>query len=509
MSPRLTAVALLLFAAPLAAQVPTATLAPRPAPTSMLTLEEALRQARLNSPTYRQAVNQEDPARVNVRAAYGQLAPTFSASLGGGYTGSGESQFGAFFNRTSPFISSNFGLFLNWQLDGRVFSAPKQQKALQRATTEDVANAGNGLRADVTTQYLVALQQTAQVEVARVQVARNTDFLALAQARYQVGQANLLDVRQAEVTKGNSEVQLLQALQLENEAKLELFRRMGITPPGPVDGVALPDSFPVSQPAFQLEELVKTALDQNPSIKALRARDDAARAGVSAAKSEYFPRLQAQAGWSGFTQQFTDKSVLLGQELQAQQGDFAQCPFTNNLINAGFAPGPLQDCSPSAYFLQTGGAALTPERAQQLLDQNSTFPFNFKKQPFQLTVTLSLPIWDGWSRSSRISRAKADQKNATEQTRAQELQTRATVTSRWLAVRTSYETILVQARNREAARDQLKLAQDRYRIGSGTSLELSDAQNSVAGAEGNYVNAVYNYHIAITALEGAVGRPLR
>ena len=45
--------------------------------------------------------------------------------------------------------------------------------------------------------------------------------------------------------------------------------------------------------------------------------------------------------------------------------------------------------------------------------------------------------------------------------------------------------------------------------GAGTALEVSDAQNAVQQAEGDYVNAVYDYHKAIAALEAAVGRPLR
>ena len=43
----------------------------------------------------------------------------------------------------------------------------------------------------------------------------------------------------------------------------------------------------------------------------------------------------------------------------------------------------------------------------------------------------------------------------------------------------------------------------------GSSLEVSDATNNLARAEGDYVNAVYEYHKAIAALEFAVGRPLR
>ena len=66
-----------------------------------------------------------------------------------------------------------------------------------------------------------------------------------------------------------------------------------------------------------------------------------------------------------------------------------------------------------------------------------------------------------------------------------------------------------QEQNRQSAREQLRLAQDRYRLGAGSSLEVSDGQNVVTRAEADYVNAIYEYHKAIAQLEFAVGRPLR
>ena len=93
--------------------------------------------------------------------------------------------------------------------------------------------------------------------------------------------------------------------------------------------------------------------------------------------------------------------------------------------------------------------------------------------------------------------------------RARRLQVRSDVQARHLGLQTAYQAIAVQEANRAAARDQLRLAQDRYRLGAGTSLEVSDAQNAVQQAEGDYVNAVYSYHKAVAALEAAVGRPLR
>ena len=51
---------------------------PAPAPAVTLSLQEALDQARANSPTYRQALNDAGPARWGVRNAYASLLPSVS-----------------------------------------------------------------------------------------------------------------------------------------------------------------------------------------------------------------------------------------------------------------------------------------------------------------------------------------------------------------------------------------------------------------------------------------------
>ncbi len=490
-----------------AAQDTTAALQPVPAVT--LSLDEALRQARANSPTYRQTLNDAGPARWGVRNAYGSLLPSFNVSSDLGYTGSGQSNFGGGFVRpTSAFVTSGYSLSLQWQLDGRTLTAPATQKALQRATDEDISGAGVSLRVEIETQYLTTLQATARVAVARQQVVRNAEFLRLADARYKVGQATLLDVRQAEVAKGQSDVALLRAVQAENEAKLDLLRRMGVEPAVPVDQIALSDSFPVTPPAFQLDSLLALAEVQNPALRSLRARRTAASYGVRSAKSEFLPTLSVQAGWSGFTQQFTNEGFLLDQQLGSAREQAAACQYDNQVRSALALGGVVDNCFASAG-LTDGGTALLDPVSRQIRDANNVFPFDYTGQPFQASLRISLPIFTGFGRSLRLSQARAQEADADESARARRLQVRSDVHARYLGLQTAYQAIAVQAANREAARDQLRLAQERYRLGAGTSLELSDAQNAVQRAEGDYVNAVYDYHKAIAALEAAVGRPLR
>jgi outer membrane protein len=487
----------------------TTTAPPRQPPSVTLSLQDAIQQARSNSPVYRQTLNDAGPARWGVRNAYGSFLPSVTVAGDLGYIGSGQTNLGGgFIQPTSAFLTSGYSLGFNWQLDGRVLSGPGQQRALQRATDEDITGAGINLRADITTQYLNALQGTAQVEVARQQVVRNADFLNLARARYQVGQATLLDVRQAEVTKGQSDVALLRAVQLENEAKLDLLRQMGVEPPVPIEQIGLSDSFPVTPPDLQLNDLLAMADEQNPQLRSLRARQDAATWNVRAARSEFLPTLSLQGGWSGFTQEFTNEELLLGQTLSGAQSDAARCQYDNQVRTALGLPGVVPDCF-QEFGLNSTGTALSDPVAQGIRDANDVFPFDYTGQPFQANLTISLPIFTGFSRSLRVSQARAQELDADEDVRARRLQVRSDVHARYLALQTSYQAIAVQEANRGSARDQLRLAQDRYRLGAGTSLEVSDAQNAVQQAEGDYVNAVYDYHKAVAALEAAVGRPLR
>lgn len=452
---RWTTLALLALvpAASLAAQTPATQAA---APLS-LSLDMALQIARNNSPTYLQALLNADPARWGVRNAYGALLPTFGLGGGFSYTGQGSANIGSgFINATPPQVGSNYNVGFNYQLSGATILAPGQQKALQRATKQDISFSETTLISDVSSQYLTTKQSDAQVDVQVQQVARNQLFLDLANAKYKVGQGTLLEVKQAEVSLGQAKVELLRRQQTSNEAKLELYRRMGISAPAALNLIVLTDSFPVVVFSPSVDTILGLAAEQNPDLKALREREHAARIGLRAAKTEYLPSINGQAGWSGYTQKINQATT-----------DTA------------------------------------------ILANNAKFPFHFTSQPFQASIGFSLSIFNGFSRELRISQARQQQKDLDERVRARALQLEADVKGRYLRIQTTYEAIPVQQSNVAAAREQLKLAQDRYRLGSGNALEIADAQNGVQLAEGDYINAVYAYQQAIVALEAAVGHSLR
>src|SRR5207249_3465897 len=110
-----------------------------------------------------------------------------------------------------------------------------------------------------------------------------------------------------------------------NVEKLRLFEQMGVTPPIDVAAVQLTDSFSVQTPQWQLHELLTMAEQQNPALKALQAREGAAAWSQRAATSAYGPVVSLSAGWSGFTQQFTNVDPLIMTGQSAADIQYRQC----------------------------------------------------------------------------------------------------------------------------------------------------------------------------------------
>ncbi len=466
-----------------------------------LSLADAIAVARENNPGYRRAQNNQGPASWAVRNAYSSLIlPSFNAAGGMTYTGPGSQTFLAqSFSQSVSTLSSFYDLSLSYQLSGTTLSQPGLAKAQQRATDADLAGVENVLITGVTQQYLTILQSIALADLARKTLERNEEFLKLAEARYRVGQATLIDVRQAQVARGQAKVGLLRAQTVVNVEKLRLFEQMGVTAPVDVATVQLTDSFSVQAPEWQLPQLLTMAEQQNPSLKALRARENAASWGVRAASSAWGPVVTASAGWSGFTQQFTNVDPLITSAQNGANIQYGQC-LSNDSIRVGSGLSAM-GCG------QYQWNPVVDEK--RLRDANSVFPFQFTEQPFQARLTVSLPIFTNFAQELRVSQARADHNDAEELVRARGLAVQTDVSQAYLTLLTAYQTVGLQDTNRTAGHEQLQLATERYRVGSGTFFDLLDAQVQALRADGDYVNATYDYHKTVAALEAAVGRSLR
>lgn len=492
--PRLAALAaLLLLPGTLAAQ--TAPAAPS------LSLEQALRMARENNPAFQQQRNDVDVARAEVRSAYGDLLPSANFQSGFGYTASGVRRFGSVeLGRQPDYYSSDYVLGLSYDVNGQTLLRPAVQKAQKRATERRVVGAAANLEAEVSQQYLTVLQAREQVSQAQREVARTEEHLKLAKARLEVGAGTPLDVRRAEVQKGQAEVALVRAAGEADIAALRLGQVVGV----PLDpAVQLTSRFEVFEPKWQATELVEVALANNPLLLAARAGSQAARTSVAAARTQYLPTVSMNMGWRGSIYQAGDIDPLVNSDIESFGQRFENC-VTGNEVGKLIGRAP-RDC---AQFDVNDPAVVQGLRANREA-QNSGFPFDYTRQPLSASLVVSLPIFQGFSRQLQVDQAKAQAADARHQVRAEELRLRQEVSAAVRNLETSYQAALLQANVRLAASEELRLAQERFRFGAANSIEVTDAQTRLTQAERDEIVAVYDFHRTLAALEALVGRELR
>lgn len=464
----------------------------------VLTLDEAQALARRNNPLHQQVVNNRSAAVAGRTAAYASLLPSADASFSTQYRQGGQTVFqGQSFGATSDVRNSQYDIGLNYTLNASKLLAPRVAQANVDAAEADISGSAEGLRAAVTQQYLTVLQAQAKAELADTLLKSAQVQLELAQARAAAGAATQLDVKRAEVAFGQQQVQSIQAHNQVEIEKLRLFQQIGVPQPA---NVQLTSRFTVVEPTFSVDSVLALAQQRNPALEAYRERARVASLQVRQAQSAYTPSLNVSTGWGGFTSSYTDiNSVLRNQQLQfaAEQ---QRCEDNNTIrTNAGLPPSPTP-CSAYAW---------TPEVESAFRSANDKYPFDFTKNPWSITASLSIPIFNGYAREQQIQVAAANKADARYNVRAQELKLRADVTAAYLTLETAAKTVTLQEQNAAKAREELTLTEERYRVGAATYVELTDSRTAYERAENDRINAIYDYHKAFAALESAVGRPLR
>ena len=485
-------------AAPLAAQQPTAQPVRDSVAGPVLTLDEAIGLARKNNPLHLQVVNNRVNASAGRRAAYASLLPSMDASFGSTYRQGGQTVFqGQSFGATSDVRSSSYDLGLQYSLNASKLIAPRVAQANVEATEADIAGSAENLRSAVAQQYLTVLAAQAKAALQDSLLKSTQVELELAKARAAAGAATVLDVRKAEVANGQQQVATLQAHNQVEIEKLRLFQQMGVQQPA---NVQLTTQFPVTPVAFGIDSVLELAARKNPTLEALREREHVATLQVRQARSAYTPTLSVQTGWGGYTSQYTNiNSVLAGTQAQAA-AQFQSCIDQQTIrANAGLSSDPAA-CN--QYQWSDGYASA-------IRQQNSKYPFEFTKNPWSLSASVSIPIFNGYAREQQVQEASASRQDARYGVRAQELKLRADVTAAYLTLQTAQQTVTLQETNAAKARDELSLTEQKYRVGSATFVELTEARSAFERAENDRITAIYDYHKAFAALESAVGRPLR
>jgi outer membrane protein len=414
-----------------------------------LTLEEALELAKRNNPQYLQAVNGRQNSVMGIRSAYAALFPTVSSNMGFDWREGRQEYFaGQPIGATADQLGSRYSVSIGAGYSLASILAPRRAKAELQADDFGITAQEQSLRLAVTQQYFVTVEAGRSADLADTLVASQQLQVLLAQSRERVGSGTPLETKNAEVSLGRQRIAALRARNNEQIQKIRLFEQVGIAPR---TDVRLTTELPIVEPTFRAEDLVSQARQANPALAGAQARQHSAEIGRSQARSRYYPSLGISLpGFSGSTSMATD--------------------------------------------------ATGAER---------TWPFNFSRNPFGAGVSFSLTIWDAFGREASNEAAEVALGNARHDVRRTELQLANNVASSLLELQLAWQAIGLENQNAQTAREALALAQERYRVGATSYLELQTAQDSYRSAENSRLSAIYGYHRAFAALEAAVGRSLR
>lgn len=127
---------------------------------------------------------------------------------------------------------------------------------------------------------------------------------------------------------------------------------------------------------------------------------------------------------------------------------------------------------------------------------------------WSLRLTASLPLFDNFGREAEVARAAADQRLAEARARDASIGVRVQVENAAREVEAAERRTGIAARAIDLAREDLRVVEERYRIGSATILDLQTSQVALADAEIEAVRSRQALGVAVADLEAVLGATL-
>ncbi len=492
---------------------------PAPAPVT-LTLDEAIQIALVNNYTLRNSRLDVDEARAQIREAWGQVMPQVDASSS--YTRNVKS--------ANPFAGSEAGGlfaslgFLDWlsfneqaRTDDDPVSVPiafgefqerrfegLQDAGIQLSTGDNPFNVPNQFQNGISiTQTLfsgsayASIQGAARIKKINQRGVDRQEQVLIDQVRQAFYQALLaaeqtrvvtLSVERTQATLGETTRRVTQGVapkyqrlsaevQLANlETELVQVQNQAASA---LDNLKFTLGIPVDQPLRLRGELKAddvspylTVSVQNAYEMALARRPDVEQAGIAVelrqidknvTRSQYLPLLSAFANLS-YTGTVPDSRLVTLSDpddpfkFSKRENDFFSASYWQPSINVGFR---------LTWNLFNGFQTTARVQQRQIAVERAQLEYTQLLQAVRLEVETALRNLE-----------------------------------------TAQQRILSQERNVERAALNYQYASARLREGMATPLEERDASDQLDQSRLNYLQAVYDYLVARSAFEAAVGVPL-
>lgn len=413
--------------------------------TRTITFEEAVRIALNQNILLRQTQNSVEMQSRLVFQRRMDFLPALSFFTSGS-RGSGFTQDQA--GRNIQFTNSNVSGALSADLN--VFNGFGDVAALEQAEHERDASALTYDRTrqdvvfNVVDNFLAYVNAGEQVRIQEENLESQRQQLEQIQEFVNVGSVPISDLYQQQAIVAEAELQVLNAQSTEQVNKTRVIQVLHLDPFGSYEFVAPElDEATITPEEYQLQQLLEAAFSERADIEAQEERILAAREGIRISKSSFWP------------------SVNLGANYRSNFSPDANGGVFNQLdINRGNSVG----------------------------------------------FSISYPIFDQFTRGTNVQRAEVTYQNELLELEDIRQQVALQVRQAYLDYELAEKRVAVTEVQVRAAEQAVEAAQERYNVGAGTLVELTQARAQYVRAASGRAQARYDFLFQSKLVDYYVGR---
>ena len=422
-------------------------------PQEILTLDQAIGIALHKNSTFLKSSSQIGGFESGVQAAYGNFLPTLGANAS--WQWNKTDQQGFFVDQVTGQVieggqstqrrSYNIGLGSNWTLFDGLANFANLSKTQDELLSAELTL--ERIKQDIVFQTMSLYYEIVYTEqllrVKEDNLKWNEKNLETIKERNRLGAATLADVYQQEVAKGNAELELIRTENDLQTAKKDLLFYLGIDV---LQEFTFADSLTSTEEVILNTDLLKSYEDLTEIVN------------------------------QALSQRFDFQSALLNLESSRSGVTIAESGHWPSLVANG----------DYTWF----GNTLSE------VDKNKNL---------QVGLSLNVPIFLGWSVSNRVQLAEVQSKISEIEVSDLERDIKRQIKTNYLNLQAAQKALLVSEKNISAAKENLKIEEEKYALGSGKLLDVLIVNSRYTNALTDLLNAQFGYIVLSQQLRYYLG----
>ncbi|HHN48890.1 MAG TPA: TolC family protein [Bacteroidales bacterium] len=446
------------------------------------TLEECIDHAFENNIQIRQFLLGVENAEISLQQSKMNMLPNLNAYVSYGWNwGQAIDRFTNQF-ATERVQSNNFyGQSVVTLFGGlQKMNTVRQNQLEVMASKLDADEFLDNVALNIATAYLQILYAMEMLEIATNQLDITRQQVQRTEKLVEAGTLARGDLLMVEAQAAAEELQVVDASNNLNLAYLTLAHMLDM--PSAADfRIVVPEIELYENQGMTMtpEQIYKLAVVKRPAIKSAELKVESANRGLAVARGGKSPSLSMTASWgTGFSGAQKIGKNPVSFPIQIGYVEKTQTPVYSDVT-------------------QFGDFMIKPFWDQ--LEDNNNRTINF---------SLNIPIFNGWSTRSNISRAQIAIENAQYEHESARLQLNKTIQQAWADASSSLKRYAASNKKVEATEESFRYAEQRFNVGMLTALDFNNSKNELQRAQSELLQAKFDYVFKTKVLDFYMGIPI-